>query len=443
MLQENEVYYEVSQKLAESAEKSREKQYYYGIWAPIITEYAKWVLTNAINDGVERLYFLARDAYPAYVATKILSDNSEIQKIECRYLRVSRQSVRVPEAYLIGNDALEMLFNSGIDVTFRKICKRAKLTEQEMNIVADSLNISDVDIVLNRKDIKQLRSMVENRSIFMNFVLEHAKEAYASTIDYFWQEGLFDDKKIALVDSGWVGTMQRSIECLINSVMPQREVQGYYFGLYEIPPNVSPNKYRCFYFEPTKNAYKKYRFSNCLFEAIYSENRPMTIGYTHEEMVAPVYSNAGALNIERSKVNEICLVNWLNEYLQECRRSNIDITECPKGGVPDWMHKMLKSVMSEPDIWEAQYYGTYKFSDDVDDGEYKDIAPAMSKRDIDSLRVVPKLLVNLGLSQRKLHESAWIEGSCLRSGGYGLRAMRRSKLLTVARQQVKQICLKR
>ena len=36
------------------------------IWAPAITDYVEWVLTEAIQSGKKRLYFLARDGWMMY-----------------------------------------------------------------------------------------------------------------------------------------------------------------------------------------------------------------------------------------------------------------------------------------------------------------------------------------------------------------------------------------
>ena len=76
------------------------------------------------------LYFLARDGYQMYLAARQLCKQYDLD-IECRYLKVSRYAVRVPEYHLLGERCLERICVGGIDVTFEKIMQRAALTDKE------------------------------------------------------------------------------------------------------------------------------------------------------------------------------------------------------------------------------------------------------------------------------------------------------------------------
>ena len=83
----------------------------------------------------KRLYFLARDGYQMYLAAQQLCKQYDLD-IECRYLKVSRYAVRVPEYHLLGERCLERICVGGIDVTFEKIMQRAALTDKEAEEIA-------------------------------------------------------------------------------------------------------------------------------------------------------------------------------------------------------------------------------------------------------------------------------------------------------------------
>ena len=49
-----------------------EKTYLY-VYAPVMMEFAQWLLNTAMNERREKLYFLSRDGYQMYLVTKELA----------------------------------------------------------------------------------------------------------------------------------------------------------------------------------------------------------------------------------------------------------------------------------------------------------------------------------------------------------------------------------
>lgn len=120
----------------QSYKKARsEKEIYERVLAPTLYEFVLWVLQEALQSRKKRLYFLARDGYQMYLAAQQLCKQYDLD-IECRYLKVSRYAVRVPEYHLLGERCLERICVGGIDVTFEKIMQRAALTDKEAEEIA-------------------------------------------------------------------------------------------------------------------------------------------------------------------------------------------------------------------------------------------------------------------------------------------------------------------
>lgn len=252
----------------QSYKKARsEKEIYKRVLAPTLYEFVVWVLQKALQSGKKRLYFLARDGYQMYLAARQLCKQYDLD-IECRYLKVSRYAVRVPEYHLLGERCLERICVGGIDVTFEKIMQRAALTDKEAGEIAALAGyMENYRKVINYHEVMQLKDRLKKIPLLFHYIDSHSKEAYGTAIGYLTQEGLLEQVPYALVDSGWIGTIQQSIEHLLRQKQPDRKLEGYYFGLYEIPEGERKENYHSFYFTPWGEIKRKVHFSNSLFEA--------------------------------------------------------------------------------------------------------------------------------------------------------------------------------
>ena len=105
---------------------SPEEKLYVSACAPVLLCFVMWALGEARAAGIRRLYFLARDGYPMYLAARKLCAAWGVP-IECRYLYVSRYAVRRAEHLLLGRECVRDICARGIDVTFEKVMRRAGL----------------------------------------------------------------------------------------------------------------------------------------------------------------------------------------------------------------------------------------------------------------------------------------------------------------------------
>lgn len=289
----------------QSYKKARsEKEIYERVLAPTLYEFVLWVLQEALQSRKKRLYFLARDGYQMYLAARQLCKQYDLD-IECRYLKVSRYAVRVPEYHLLGERCLERICVGGIDVTFEKIMQRAALTDKEAGEIAAFAGYTEnYRKVINYHEVMQLKDRLKKIPLLFHYIDSHSKEAYGTAIGYLTQEGLLEQVPYALVDSGWIGTIQQSIEHLLRQKQPDRKLEGYYFGLYEIPEGERKENYHSFYFTPWGEIKRKVHFSNSLFEVVFSAPEGMTLSYRTESgkdkiIYVPVTDSRENLNRER------------------------------------------------------------------------------------------------------------------------------------------------
>ena len=436
ILQEEPALYQVANKLIKNREVDFARAIYYTVFAPVLVSFVEWVLQEAKKKGIQRLYFLARDGYQMYLVAEWLCKSRKYD-IECKYLYGSRYAWRMAEFALVGEACLDMICLGGIDVTFEKIMKRGGLTEEECLIVAKELGfVKNYKKILSYAQVQQLKKPLKESKTFLPFVYAHSKEAYENTIAYFKQEGLLDSVPYALVDSGWVGSLQKTLQQLLCYAGKKKQLQGFYFGLYELPKGVKKEKYYTYYFSSTKGIKKKVYFSNCLYEAVYSAPHGMTISYKKvEELYQPVFYKRHNLNQARMEQMEVWLQEFLLEYqtqentwnkqerlkeYQKQENNRIILWEkvnCNKKWNVDEKRKqkvvfsILKKLMGTPLKEEVELYGTLLFSDDVTEQHTQSVARELTEQEIKNQYVWNKIFIMLGLKKQTLKESAWIEGS--------------------------------
>ena len=443
LLRSNVAHYAAARLAVEMLDDYDDKMY-AAVFAPTLTEYVIWVLDRAVHSGIKRLYFLSRDAYPMYVATQALAE-AEGLDLDIRYLRVSRYALRIPEYHLLKDECLDRIFISGIDVSLNTILKRAGLTYDQICQVVQETGTGDIlDDVLNRTQILRLRDDIREKCLrgkcsLLDMIYEKSAEAFGDTVGYLRQEGLLDDIKYAVVDSGWVGSIQKSIQNILAAIKPGIEVSGYYFGLYELPADRAGCSYEAFYFMPKGAISRKARFSNCMYEVIYSEPKPMVVGYAHEDdRYIPVLSDTDNPNSEYLIRNEEVLRMFIRIYIEDKKIFSVHTKKSPKKAL--LTSKIYRKFMSAPGEWEAEHYGRRLFSDDISDEKMKPAANDLSQDEIKDLGVISKLAITAGLSDKAIHESAWIEGSIVNAKGPVRRNLFRARIakyLTALRQSMK------
>lgn len=375
------------------------------VWAPAIVEYVEWVLADAIASGKKKLYFLARDGWMMYHIAQKIIDRRALD-IEARYLKVSRYAIRSAEYCLLGEESLELICVGGIDISFEKLMKRALLTDEEARHIAALSGYEEkYKTILNYRQIQDLKEKLKEIKQLFIYIEQHSKLNYENTIGYLTQEGLLEDTPYALVDSGWIGTLQMSIQHLLSAGFgEERRIYGYYYGLYNVPKNVAKEQYKSFYFGQ-KSVWRKVYFSNCLFETVLSSPDGMTVGYSHEgeKFVAIESANPNPNANELMQFKNLALI-YADEYLRgECGQKR----PC----------KALARLMSKPTQEEARLYGKMKFCDDIIEHTLQPLAAEWKTKDIKKQRFINKLLIKMNIRKQELHESAWPEGSITNHGG--------------------------
>lgn len=405
-------------------------------YAPILYDYVSWVIEDARKRNIKKLYFLSRDGYLMYLVAERILSYRKIEDISISYLKVSRYSLRSAQYYLLGEKSLDYICINGIDVTFRKILIRAGLNEKQQEDVIDTISIikaEDIDNVLSRSEIKYVKRILSNNNKFWEYLNNNSKIAYENTIGYLRQEGVDNNEEIAIVDSGWVGSIQESIKQLLKI----NSLQGYYFGLYEIPRGVEEKNYHSYYFGPKATRglmhdnyvdnQRKVHFSNCLFEAIYSSPEGMCLGYKKEDN--RYISIDGRENPNKLYMNAAYEVMKDYVYCEKNDGKGFDLNE-----------ELIAETMSYPSLEDVKVLENLQFCDDVIEYEYQSIVRPWSINDVKKNTVLYRIFNKLFNPKYVENTSGWPEGSIVRCGykvDYYLKQERLYKKLMYIRKAIK------
>lgn len=200
---------------------------------PLFYGFVCWTLAEAERRGLQRLYFLARDGQIFWRLARAIQQAGS-GRVECIYLQASRLVFAGP-AELDAPEALRLLaaptaqFHSlrqtlvqfGLDDTWARCELPAEFTalDADSNLPQTTRErLADWLLAPARRAI--LRAAIERRAV--------QARAYLDSV------GLRAGEPVGLVDTGWLGSIQRNLERILGQDGAPAALPGFYLGL--LPP---------------------------------------------------------------------------------------------------------------------------------------------------------------------------------------------------------------
>ena len=358
---------------------------------PLLFHYVWWVLREAQKRQIHTLYFLARDGYLLYRMAKLFCKRYSLP-IVCKYFFCSRASLRMPTYWLIGEEAYTLLFANGYRVSLNSLLQRAECTEEEKNMVCRACRLEKLDrqTLLSKVQLGELKDLLQNNSVFRKLIEKKSHQSYKAAVKYLQQEGLFFQENVALVDSGWGGSIQRSIRQLLTSAGYCGRVTGFYFGMFEKPKSTEDGEYLTWFFSAEGKAFRKIPFNPNLFEILLSAPHGMTIRYKQENGKAfPVFlkNQMPETELEKVKSNVRLVLDYTSAQLR-----NVSFDRFPKKIIQKNAEKLIWRYMAHPTRQEAEYYGNLLFCDDISDGYQMKLADVSQQIKLNSYSIFPRII---------------------------------------------------
>lgn len=256
--------------------------------APMLVGFVAWVLDRARAQGIERLWFVARDGQIMHrVALELLKHTPGP---ECRYLYGSRQAWFLPSLETFNPRQVDWLVISGHCSRPASIVGKLECSPEEIEQAAGlvlgpafwstPLPRGGQGALLDLLDRPAVRALVEAK----------AQAARARLLAYLRQEGVADKAPVTLVDVGWTLKAQQALARVLRAAGLDCPVSGFYLGVSQSGlPASEAGPYQAYFlerdnwFDPAQPMNFLFRNANLVEQVFTAATHGQTVGYGPDE----------------------------------------------------------------------------------------------------------------------------------------------------------------
>ena len=342
-----------------------------GVAGPSVFTAAAWILLSAQRDGVDTLYFVARDGEILLAVARLLQQELGIAvEVECRYLYGSRRAWHLPALSLArASDvapALRRLFLQSGKNTLRDLLSHLGLSADEtLPVMPQELADVSADAPLGDRLTKVADTLAAS-PLFQSLALSRAKAEYEATVAYLRQEKMFSGGRPGLVDVGWHGAASSS---LVTIAAAQRTNVLCYFagGLCGQESADAPESSRAFLIDARGEEPQTRQALVHLMESFCAGSGGSTLGYAETNgqwgprLASDKTNRAMAWGL-RDFQALVC------EYASEVCRGLVkfawNITLDELDALRSFLIANLCTLWYSPTYGEAELWGSFPFEDD-------------------------------------------------------------------------------
>jgi hypothetical protein len=194
------------------------------VLGPALHSFALWLHSEAKRDGVERLFFLARDGYMMQKAYQAAIPESE--QIPNQYMFASRRLFNFAAITQLDERALRLLMGDRVEMPVEQYLLRIGLDalDYEAELKAAGF-VGPNEVVKGNWDrLERLLRLLEGP------IVQAAADERSLVLRYADSLTDWDGTVCGVVDIGWHGSLQASLRDVLG--LPVGHLRGYYFGLH-------------------------------------------------------------------------------------------------------------------------------------------------------------------------------------------------------------------
>lgn len=309
-----EIVSSISRAIRCSVENNKYTLFSVDFVAPLVASYVLWFLKDAVDRGIKKLFFVARDGFIFYEVARYICQ-SEGYDIECKYIYASRKSLYLPGL---------------TDLSIEKIAELLyPIDNKSLDEILDRLHIYDLyerlSSACNEKRGFSLLREIMSKDFVITILKERIKDEREIVYKYLKQEGV-NQGNCAIVD---LRGSRRCQLCINNILMcyNQPVVYGYYYETER--SRFIDNNYSSLFFYETKTSSINYKLnyygtSNILEHYYVVTDHKHTAGYKEgNELIEPVFDDEPVDNKMHLILHEnLLLSKLLAKCLLMCRIQN-------------------------------------------------------------------------------------------------------------------------
>ncbi len=265
----------------------------YVVFGPLIYNFMIWLIKTALTDRIDELMFIAREGYVLTKAYDEMVSRLENEGLRLRYPK-GKYFLCSRRAALFASIVREEEIGSLLDRYFSGTLRELLVMRFRMG------NVREIEHALGNYVLDRNIFLPRDVGIVMIYfkkiaklILEQARKEREALAGHCSDMGFDSEKKTALVDLGYSGTIQRSL-----SKIMQHPIAGYYFATDEdANKNVQRGLICRGYYgnmvDPRKAHLPIYDYK-LLAEAVLTSPDPMVINFVSEgEKAVPVFDEIG------------------------------------------------------------------------------------------------------------------------------------------------------
>lgn len=206
----------------------------YAVAGPMLSAFAHWLHACFLEDGITRAYFLLRDGEIILdVYTALLGDRPGPTTA---LLESSRRAFVMPALAAGRNSITSQLLACENPRPAREFLERIGLKASEFTAAFRAVGFDSPDQVVAPNDVAAITKLhaLMGRLDVANAMIARSKSERSLMMRFLAQEGVLHPGRIALVDIGWNGTIQKALAAVASLEKVPLDLHGYYLGT--LPP---------------------------------------------------------------------------------------------------------------------------------------------------------------------------------------------------------------
>lgn len=376
------------------------------VFGPLILAFAQWIMRSCEQEGIQDVYFLARDGQlPFRMCSSLAAEKG--QTLRCHYIFASRQALHLPGCETI-NDAESWLLENTPCLTLGIIADRACVPLDV--VVAAAAPYSDLGPQDNiPPQDRGILACVIRAPSFVEAFMNRVDSAFKPASAYYRTQGFATGRAIALVDVGWNGRLQSSLASLLqkSGCRPPR-ILGLYLSLSRRLGKAPQDDLRGFLADPERarlaSLFDEYR---PVCEAALSADHPTTLRFELSAGVAhPVFGEPYPAQAQQRIALQHATINAFVDNVIALGRAAGRSIVCPNALVAE----NFETFLSRPTLADGLAFEGFSHTSGQTGTDAQAIARTVRLRD---------------LLERPRNLGYWTEGTLSASGLGAIALVRR------------------
>ncbi len=320
----------------------------YSFLGLLLIAFVKWLKVEVDKSKNNKILFLSRDGYLIKKAFDLYTD----QSYDSIYFYGSRRAIRIP-SFIKCNNFDEILEKIHSPKNYGIFKKKLGIDELNLTKIEEKYGINDNckidDNSFNNSNFKEMLDEL------IPIIMHNSEKEYKEFLKYVDRYNL--GKTINVVDIGWFGTMQESMNQMLDNV----KTNGFYIGLVPNGPLQSFYNMKGFLFDKNHDTglYQMQSSITSIFEFMFTAPHGSTKKYnSHCDIGVELYDYEFEHNVYNEHLNSIHegALKFINDYMIIDKYFDFEY-------IPEKVFYPIKRLVQNPTKEDAVNWGNIEFND--------------------------------------------------------------------------------